>query len=170
MIISLIVAMDENQGIGIDNRLPWRLSSDLQRFKRLTMGHCLIMGRKTHQSIGKPLPGRLNIVVSRNPNYRSEGCVVVNSLDQALQLARERGETEVFVIGGGEIFRQALPLADRIYLTQVHSRLRATAFFPKIDLTEWEEIESVDQGPGPDDQYPTTYRVLHRKIALDNSS
>jgi len=163
MIVSLLVAMDENGGIGIENRLPWRLSSDLRRFKRLTMGHCLIMGRKTHQSIGRPLPGRTNIVVSRNPNYRAEGCLIVGSLEQALELARDHGESEAFVIGGGEIFEQALPIANRIYLTRVHARVKATVFFPALDPEDWEIITTETVASGPQDEYPTTFQVWQRK-------
>lgn len=168
MIVSLLVAMDEKGGIGIENRLPWRLSSDLRRFKRLTMGHCLIMGRKTHQSIGRPLPGRTNIVVSRNPNYQAEGCLVVASLEEALKLARDQGESEAFVIGGGEIFEQALPIADRIYLTRVHATVNATVFFPALDPEDWEIITTEAVASGPQDEYPTTFQVWQRKIALDN--
>ncbi len=107
--------MDEIGGIGKDNGLPWHLSSDLKRFKQLTMGHHLIMGRKTYETIGKPLPGRITIVITRNLQYQAEGCLVAPSLEKALDLARGNGETETFIAGGGEIFAIALPLADRIY-------------------------------------------------------
>jgi dihydrofolate reductase len=137
MIVSLIVAADEAGGIGIDNGLPWRLPDDLKRFKALTMGHHLILGRKTWESIGRPLPGREMIVLSRQPGYQPEGCRMAGSLEQALEMARSMGESEVFVIGGAKVFAQALPLADRLYLTRVHARLPADTYFPAMDLNAW---------------------------------
>src|ERR1044071_9960120 len=111
--------MDEKRGIGKAGGLPWRLSADLKRFRELTMGHHLIVGRKTFESIGKPLPGRQMIIVTRQAGFHAEGCFIVNSVDDALRLARERGESEVFVIGGAEIYAQTLALAVRLYLTLV---------------------------------------------------
>ena len=168
MIISLIVAMDERGGIGLQQRLPWRLSADLKRFKSLTMGHHLIMGRKTYQSIGRLLPGRTTIIITRNPNYTAPGCpgencLIAQSLQQALALASERDEDEVFIIGGGQIFKQSLPLADRIYLTQVHAQLDADTFFPPLDQNQWDEIESSYHPASELNQYPTTFKILSRK-------
>lgn len=130
MRISLIAALARNHVIGRENRLPWRLPEDLQRFKRLTMGHPVLMGRKTADSIGKPLPGRLNLVVSRSGL----------SFEQALEKARESGTDEVFVIGGAEIYELALPMADRLYLTWVDSEVQGDAFFPTWNSSEFREI------------------------------
>jgi len=130
VIISLLVAMDEKRGIGKAGKLPWRLSSDLRRFKALTMGHHIIVGRKTFESIGKPLPGRRTVVVTRNPSLSPEGCLIAGSVKEAIAVAQANGETEAFVIGGGDIYAQALDVADRIYLTQVHAEVDADSFFP----------------------------------------
>ncbi|MBM4148041.1 MAG: dihydrofolate reductase [Lentisphaerae bacterium] len=128
--ISIICAMGRNRGIGVGNRLPWRLPEDLKRFKRLTMGHTLVMGRKTFESIGRPLPGRRNIVISRNPGFRAAGCDMAASLQEALSAA---GPGEVFVIGGAEVYRSALPLAQRLYLTLVEDEPAADTFFPEYE-------------------------------------
>ena len=162
MIISIIVAMDEQRGIGHHGSLPWRLATDLRRFKTITMGHHLIMGRKTYQSIRRPLPGRTMIVVTRNPAYRPEGCLVVKSLHEGLQLAEERGETEALVIGGGEIYAQALPLAKRIYLTTVHASIPADVFFPLLDEEGWIALQVEFIPAGEKDAYPSTFRILER--------
>ena len=130
--INIIVAMGKNREIGAANDLLWRLSSDLKRFKELTMGHPIVMGRKTYESIGRPLPGRTSIVITRQPDFGPEGVVVVDSLERALQAAREL-DSEVFVIGGGEIYAQALPRADRVYLTKVLAEFpQADTFFPEL--------------------------------------
>lgn len=162
MIVSLLVAMDEQRGIGVDGRLPWHLSDDLKRFKALSMGHHLIMGRKTWESIGRPLPGRVTIVVTRNPNYTAEGCLVAHSLEEALALAQAGGEDEIFVIGGGEIFAQALPLADRIYLTRVHTTSAVDVSFPEFDLEDWNAVESSEHPADGKNDFPTTFQVLER--------
>ena len=162
MRISLLVAMDENRGIGIENRLPWRLSTDLKRFKALTMGHCLVMGRKTYESIGRSLPGRTMIVISRNPEYQANRCLIAHSVDEALNMAKVSGENEVFIIGGGEVFSQTIEIADRIYLTHVHSQVVADTYFPEIDASQWMELESANYPAGDNDQYPHTYRILER--------
>ncbi|MGE5224753.1 MAG: dihydrofolate reductase [Omnitrophica WOR_2 bacterium] len=163
MIISLLVAMDQARGIGINNRLPWHLSADLKRFKRLTMGHHMVMGRKTYESIGRPLPGRITIILTHDQNYQADGCLVSNSLEDALALAKARGEQEVFIIGGGEIFSQVLDRADRLYLTYVHARVEADVFFPLLNEQEWLEIDSADQPADENNQYSSTYRCLIRK-------
>ena len=141
MIISLIVAMDQQGGIGYQNRIPWHIPADLKRFKALTMEHHLIIGRKTYESIGRALPGRTMIVITRSKNYHAEGCLVVSSLSQALRLAEERGETEAFIGGGGTIYAQALPYADRIYLTRVHIQVEADVFFPAWDENDWRLVQ-----------------------------
>lgn len=162
MIISLIVALDEQRGIGVDGHLPWHLSADLQRFKSLTMGHHLIMGRKTYESIGRPLPGRTTIIVSRNPSYQPEGCMVARSLETAIEFARFDQEDEVFVIGGGDLFDQAIDMADRIYLTQVHASLEADVYFPEYSPKEWQERESAYFEADEKNEYPSTFKILER--------
>jgi dihydrofolate reductase len=150
--ISLIVAMDRRRVIGSEGKLPWHLPEDLKRFKTLTMGHSVIMGRKTHESIGRLLPGRRSIIVTRQPGYVQPGAVVVNSVDAAL--AACAGEDEAFVIGGGEIYVQALPHADRIYLTEVHLDTRGDTFFPPLPPGAWREVarepHTQPDGPGFD--------------------
>ena len=141
--LSVIVAAAENGVIGRDNALPWHLPEDLRYFKRVTMGKPLVMGRRTFESIGRPLPGRTNIVISRNPHFRAEGVRVSASLDDALQLARDiavaEGVGELLVIGGAEIYAEAIPRADRLYLTLVHAAVEGDAFLPPINWQEWRE-------------------------------
>ncbi|MEN8172708.1 MAG: dihydrofolate reductase [Chloroflexota bacterium] len=157
------MAMDENRGIGVDNRLPWHLSEDLKRFKKLTMGHHLIVGRKTVQSIGQALPGREIIILSRHDNFFHEKCHVVPSLDDAIQLAKDRGETEVFIAGGGQVYAQALPLADRIYLTYVHAVVPSDTYFPEFDRSEWVEVKSTYQEADQNNDFAATFKLLVRK-------
>ncbi|MGB2954433.1 MAG: dihydrofolate reductase, partial [Anaerolineales bacterium] len=120
MIVSIIVAADEGNGIGLNGAIPWHLSSDLKRFKTLTMGHYLVMGRRTYESIDSALPGRRMIVLSRDPEFQAKGCQTARSLQESFQLAMDAGEREVFVIGGAEVFSEALVVADNLYLTRVH--------------------------------------------------
>lgn len=138
--VTIIVAMAKNRVIGKDNKLPWHISEDLKRFKALTMGHPIIMGRKTFDSIGKPLPGRRNIVISRNPSLTLAGAEVATSLEDAL--ARCTAEAEVFVIGGQQIYAQALERADRIEMTRVDRDVEGDAFFPPLDHSSWSESSS----------------------------
>jgi len=155
MTISIIVAVAENQVIGFDNHLLWHISEDLKRFKCLTLGHHVIMGRKTYESVGKPLPGRINIVVSRQENLTVEGCLVAKSLEEALELAKQ--DSELFIIGGGDIYKQALPIADKIYFTRVHAGFPGDTFFPELNLSEW-ATESVTKGkPANDDGLGYTF-------------
>lgn len=163
MIVSIIVATDETGGIGKDNRLPWYLPSDLKRFKRLTMGHHLIMGRKTYETIGTPLPGREMILVTNQSNYICSGCTVVNSLDSAIQLAKDNQETEAFIIGGGEIFRQSINIADKIYLTTVHAQVKADVYFPELNLDQWEILEQEEIRQDMGDNYQSDFKILLRK-------
>lgn len=165
MIISLIVAMDRDRGIGYQGRLPWHLSSDLKRFKKLTMGHHLLMGRKTYESIGRTLPGRVMLVVSRNPFLQADGCVLVHSLEEGMRFALDGGEEELFIIGGGEIFSQSLPVADRIYLTIVHTTTKADVFFPGINPNEWVETESILHPAGKGDDFDHTFVTMNRVIS-----
>jgi len=163
MIISLIVAMDEERGIGIDGKMPWHLPADLRHFKSLTMGHHIIMGRKTYESIGRPLPGRTIVVITRNPAYQAEGCLIAHSLEAAIEKARESGEDEVFIIGGGQIFAEALELADRIYLTLVHATTNADVFFPAMEPDHWVEIEAEEHQNDNKNQYSYTFITMTRQ-------
>jgi len=139
MTVSLIVAMAHNRVIGVDNKLPWHLPADLKYFKSVTLGKPIIMGRKTYESIGRPLPGRTNIVVTRNPDWHADGVTVVASLDEAIAAA---GDTdEVMIIGGAEIYGAALQAADRLYVTEVDLAVDGDAFFPAIDPALWREAE-----------------------------
>ncbi len=162
MIISLIVATDERGGIGKDNRLPWHLASDLKRFKQLTMGHHIVMGRKTYETIGKSLPGRVMVIVTRNENYSPQGCLVVNSLKAAIDLAKNSHESELFIIGGGEIFNQALRIAEKIYLTTIHTVTNADVFFPEINSDEWVQIQYEAYKRNEDDDYDSDFKILQR--------
>ena len=143
MKISLIVAMASNRVIGLNNQMPWHLSADLKKFKKITMGSPILMGRKTYESIGRPLPGRTNIIVSRNLDYQQEGCLVFNDLNMAIKKACERAK-EIFVIGGSDLYETMLPIADAIYLTVINREFHGDAFFPDIDLNFWSEIERED--------------------------
>jgi dihydrofolate reductase len=138
--LSLIVAMSENRVIGRNGRLPWHLSSDLRRFKQLTLGHHLVMGRRTFEAIGRLLPGRISVVITRQAGYQAAGALAAGNLDAALGLTA--GDGEVFVVGGAEIYRLALPAADRIFLTLVHAQLEGDAFFPAWDEAAWHLVES----------------------------
>lgn len=160
MIVSIIAAMDRKRGIGVDNKLPWRLSADLKRFRELTMGHHIIIGRKTFESIGRPLPGRRMIVVTRDSNYKAEGCDLAHSLEDAIDLARERGESEAFICGGAEIYAQSIDVADRMYLTFVDAEVAADTFFPEFDEREWGERERFYQPADEKNQYPFTFKLL----------
>ncbi|MBP6707505.1 dihydrofolate reductase [Achromobacter sp. Marseille-Q0513] len=135
--LTLIVAYSDNRAIGRDNALPWRLPGDLAHFKRSTLGHPIIMGRKTWDSLGRPLPGRANIVVSRNPDFAPEGAIVVASLEAAAQACGD--VAEAFVIGGAQIYAQALPLARRVLATEVHAQVEGDAFFPLLPAFQWKE-------------------------------
>jgi dihydrofolate reductase len=136
--LSLLVAMARNRVIGRDGKLPWHLSADLKRFKALTMGHHIVMGRKTWESVGRPLPGRTSVVVTRNPAYAAPGAVVVASIAAALDVAAT--DSEAFIIGGGELYREALPNAERVYLTQLDADYPGDTFFPDLSLDHWQEI------------------------------
>ncbi len=157
--------MDEGGGIGLDNRLPWHLSADLKRFKSLTMGHYVLMGRKTYESIGKPLPGRKMIVITRQRDFHPEGCVVVHSLKDGLDLAEKRGESEAFVIGGGEVFVQAMPITGRIYLTRVHTIAQCDVFFPQVDEKEWQEQDVSQHASDLRNDFRFTFMTLVRRSA-----
>ena len=158
--ISLIAAIGRNGVIGRGGDIPWRLPADQQRFKQLTMGRPLIMGRKTHESIGRPLPGRRNIVVSRRAGYQAAGCDVVSSFEKALATA---GDGEIFVIGGADLYRAALPLADRLYLTWVDLVPAGDVSFPAFAPDEWDEIERVEGAIDERNVHPHTFVTLQRR-------
>jgi dihydrofolate reductase len=157
MIISIIAAMDENRVIGRGNRLPWHLPVDLKRFRKLTLGHPIIMGRKTWESIGRPLDGRKNIVVTRQALYHAKGCVVVHNLCSAFAACGD--VDEVFVLGGESLFRDVLPLADKVYLTVVKTQVEGDARFPEIP----DELELVSQEEAHD-VFPLEFRLYERRI------
>ena len=163
MIISIIVAADEGDGIGLNNTIPWHLTSDLKRFKTLTMGHHLIMGRRTYESIDSPLPGRKLIVLSRNPSFQAEGCQTARSLQESLQLAMDAGEREVFVIGGAEVFSEALVITDHLYLTRVHCTQEADATFPPFNEENWTKICEQFHPADELNQFPQTFAHYIKK-------
>jgi dihydrofolate reductase len=138
--VSAIVAMTENRVIGFQNRLPWHLPADLKYFKTVTTGHPIIMGRKTFESIGKPLPNRTNIILTRDPHYQMNGCVIAPSVDTAIAAAAKESQ-EIFIIGGAEIYRQFLPRVERLYITLVHEEFDGDTFFPMLDNNEWKEVK-----------------------------
>jgi dihydrofolate reductase len=160
MKISLIAAMAQNRVIGRDNQLPWRLSADLQHFKALTLGKPIIMGRKTWESLGRPLPGRTNIVITRDIGYQAEGCVVVHSVEQALEVAA--GSDEVMVIGGANLYRQLLDRADRLYLTLVKADIEGDAWFPEFDPTQWRETERESHSRDNKNEFDYEFVLLER--------
>jgi dihydrofolate reductase len=161
MKISLIVAMASNRVIGLNNKMPWHLSADLQKFKKITMGSPVLMGRKTYESIGKPLPGRTNIIISRNPGYRQDGCLVFNDLETALKKACANAD-EIFVIGGSDLYEAILPIADKIYLTIINSEFQGDAFFPEIDVNEWSVVEREDIKDDPDAAFSYSFLKLEK--------
>lgn len=171
MTISIIVAIAENNVIGKDNKLLWRLPADLKYFKELTMGHHIIMGRKTFESIGKPLKDRTNIIITKNILFRAEGCIIVNSLKWALEIAEKKGETEVFIIGGGEIYKQALPLTNKIYLTKIFHRFEGDTFFPTINENEWILEKHEEHLPDEKNKFPyafCTYLPVGKQVLESN--
>lgn len=160
MRINIVVAKSENDVIGRDGDLPWRLPADLQHFKATTLGHPLVMGRKTHESIGRPLPGRHNIVVSRQTDYLAAGCTVAGSLEQAITVAHPA--TEIMIIGGATLYAAALPRAERIYLTEVHAQLSGDTCFPRIDRDAWREVTRERHAADDANDHDYSFVVLER--------
>ncbi len=160
MIISIIVAMDNKGVIGNKGALPWRLSSDLKHFKSITMGKPIVMGRITHESIGRPLPGRENVVISRDKNYMAKDCIVLNSLECVY--ARYHDEEEIMIMGGADLYQQTLDKAQRIYLTEVHAETVGDTSFPDYDREVWEEVEREDYQADEKNQYPYSFVVLEK--------
>ena len=159
--ISLIVARDLNGVIGRDNALPWRLPADLRRFKTLTMGKPMLMGRRTFDSIGRALPGRANLVLKRDPAWQAAGTVAVHSVDEAFE--KTRGATELMVIGGAELFKLVLPLAERIYLTDVEATLEGDTRIPDLGPEEWRELECSSHAADADHAHAMSFRTLERR-------
>jgi dihydrofolate reductase len=161
MIVSSVVAISENNAIGKDNKLLWYLPTDLKHFKQITNGQTIIMGRKTFDSMGKPLPNRRNIVITRNPDLKLDGAEVTNSVAEALSLCKT--EKEVFIIGGAEIYKQAMDQTNRIYLTKVHQRFDADAYFPELDMTKWVETAREEHQPDEKNNIAFTFLTLESK-------
>lgn len=160
MTLAIIVAMDEQRLIGKDNDLPWKISADLQYFRRTTMGKPIIMGRNTHESIGRPLPGRQNIVISSQQNYKAEGCDVVHSIDDALALCQDA--EQVMVMGGASLYQQILPLADFLYLTRVHASLDGDTWFPEWSEQDWQLISSEDHQADENNEFDYSFQLYQR--------
>ncbi|WP_027376720.1 dihydrofolate reductase [Kaistella palustris] len=163
--ITIVVAMGLNNEIGAKNELLWHLPKDLKRFKEITTGHPIIMGRKTYESIGKPLPNRTNIIVSRKENYFEEGILIVGSLKEAIKFAKKIDEN-IFIIGGGNIYQQTIDLADRLEVTQVNAKLEADVFFPKIDGKIWVKIQEECHGKDDQNEYDFCFQTFERKEKL----
>ena len=159
--ITIIAAIAKNNALGLNNRLIWHLPNDLKRFKKVTLGHHVIMGRKTFESLGRPLPNRTTIIVTRDKNYVAEKCIVVNSIEEALKSAKQ--DDNPFILGGAEIYRQALPLADELDITWVHKNFKADAFFPEIDFKIWREISREDFKEDSVNKYDYSF-VKYRKV------
>lgn len=165
MIISMIAAAGENDTLGKKGKLLWHLPNDLKRFKRLTLGHPIIMGRKTFETLPHPLPKRTNIVVTRQEDYKAKGCIVTHSIKEAIEEARKiKGNNEICIVGGGEIYRLGLPYANKIELTRVHHNFfGGDAFFPEIDEAQWELISEEKHTIDEHHQYPFTYLTYLKK-------
>lgn len=163
MRISLIVAKAENNAIGLNNKLPWHLKDDLQNFKKLTMGHHMLMGRKTFESIGKALPGRMSLVISSEPKANQDSVFWFTSIFRAIKQAERNGETELFIIGGEKIYKYALSLVDRIYLTEVKGEIKGDVFFPQLSLKNWKKISEQSFSKNADNDYDFTFQVLDRR-------
>jgi dihydrofolate reductase len=161
MLLSLIAAMAKDRVIGKDNAMPWHLPADLRHFKAVTLGKPVVMGRRTFESIGRPLPGRRNVVVSRNAQWRADGVEVVASLTAALSLLA--GCEEVMIIGGGQLYAEALPLADRLYLTQIELTVEGDTVFPDYSIYSWSELERVSRQPDEQNPYSYTFVTLERQ-------
>lgn len=161
--VSLVVAMDEHDLIGADGGMPWYLPADLKHFKRVTMGHPILMGRRTHESIGRALPGRENLVLTRDADYRADGCRVVTDIDAARAWVHESGASELMVIGGAQVYAALLPEADRLHLTRIHARFKGDTRFPALDWTQWEQLSRRRYGADERNPYPYSFITLRRK-------
>lgn len=167
MDISIVVALSDNHVIGRNNTLPWRLPEDLKHFKRTTMGYPVVMGRKTFESIGKPLPGRLNIVVTRQRDWRADGAQRVNSIDEAFRLGAQNAQSksldQVMLIGGADLYAQSLARCTRLYLTEVHAQIDGDAFFPHINRSQWTELSREHHAADEKNPHDYSFVMLQRK-------
>ncbi len=161
MKISLIVAMAANRAIGLDNKMPWHLSADLKKFKAITMGSPIVMGRKTYESIGRPLPGRSNIIISRNLDYQQADCLVFNDIKTAIEASSKDAE-EIFIIGGAELYKATLPHADNLYLTLINQDFNGDTFFPEIDFKAWTEASREDISDDPSVNFSYSFLKLSK--------
>jgi dihydrofolate reductase len=166
MMVSAIVAVSANGVIGRDNGIPWYLPADLKYFKQVTLGHHIIMGRKSFLSIGRPLPGRTNIVITRNPFFVASGVLVCNDVESALEIAYDAGETEVFIIGGGEIYGQTMSFWDRIYLTEVAQDISGDVFFPELDWSAWTLLREEQHTRDDKHAFDYCFKVYERVQAI----
>jgi dihydrofolate reductase len=162
MIVSAIVATAKNNVIGKNNDIPWYLPADLKYFKKTTLNHHIIMGRKSFQSIGKPLPKRTNIVITRNPFFIASNCIMSTSVEEALGIAQDNGETEAFIIGGGQIYELSKSYWDKLYLTEVDLEVDGDIFFPQLDQDEWKLISSEHHEPDEKNEHPYTFKIFER--------
>ncbi len=161
MVISIIAAMGNNRVIGIKNKLPWDLPADMEHFQRLTFGKPVIMGQKTFESVGKPLPDRTNIIMTLDKGFNPPGCLVAHSIEEALEKAKDF--PEVMICGGVSIYKQFLPLADKMYLTLIEGDFEGDAFFPEFDWSNWQEKERIENQPDKENPYKYTFLTLERK-------
>ncbi len=160
MRISAICAMSENHVIGKNNRLPWHLPADLAHFKKITWGKPILMGRKTYESIGRPLPGRCNVVITSNKDYQAAGCVIVHSVEQALEATKD--SDEIFIIGGALLYQRTLPLIQRLYVTLIHQHIEGDTFFPELKREEWQEVGRTDHDADSNGAFSYSFIVLDR--------
>jgi len=158
MIISQIVAVSLNNVIGVNRGLPWNMPADMAYFKKKTLGHHIVMGRRNYEVEGKALPGRVNMVLTRNPDYKIPGIIVVHNLEEAIEIARKAGETDLFIVGGEQIYKLAMPFTDRIYLTRIHTEVKGDTFYPELDPTIWKEVSCIRNKR--DDRNPFDYDFL----------
>lgn len=161
--ISLIVAAASNNAIGKNNQLLWHLPNDLKFFKNTTWASVVIMGRKTFEAVNKPLPGRINIVITTQPGWKAENALVAGNLDDAIQQANSTHCREIFIIGGGEIYRQSIGIADKIYMTRVHASLEGDTFFPEIDPAQWHQTGNLDFPADEKHAYPYSFQTWERR-------
>jgi dihydrofolate reductase len=162
MQLSIIVAMDKNRVIGKGDALPWHISSDLKNFKKITMGKPIIMGRKTHESIGRPLPGRENIILTRDKTYQVDGCTVLHNLGEIFEHCKD--VEEVMITGGSEIYQHTLKQVSRLYLTEVHAEIEGDAFFPEFDRSEWKELSREDFKADEKNEFDYSFVLLEREL------
>lgn len=164
MLKSIIVAKGNNNVIGKDNDLVWHMPADLKHFKNTTFGHYIIMGRKTFEALKKPLPGRTTIVITRNNNYQAEGCIVVHNIEEAFKIGKDNNQEEVFILGGAEIYRLSMDMADKIYLTEIKASFEGDAFFPEIDYSTWKETKRQEYEPDEKNPYPYAFVELKKNL------